>query len=357
MKILVTGAAGFIGAATAEKLLRLGHEVIGLDNINSYYDTGLKYARLARLGIRQENIREDIPVTSRTEYGFRFIKTDLTERVSMDALFAAEKFDTVINLAGQAGVRYSIDNPYAYVESNILGFLNVIENCRRHPVRHLIYASSSSIYGMNRRIPYGETDNTDCPVSLYAATKKSDELMAHSYSHLYGVPATGVRFFTVYGPGGRPDMAPFIFMRSILEGKPIRVFNHGEMQRDFTYIDDIVDGLMLLLEHPPATAVPHTVYNIGHSAPVNLLDFIHTIEHVTGRRAVMQMEDMQPGDVHSTYADTSRMRHDFGYQPQVSIEEGIKRFYEWYRETYEDPPAAYTTARRGADSYMVRTAR
>lgn len=334
MKILVTGAAGFIGSATIKALLERSHEVVGLDNLNSYYDTGLKYARLADAGIPQAAIRENEMAHSRTHSAYRFMKMELTDRIGMNALFGSERFDVVINLAGQAGVRYSIENPFAYVEGNVLGFLNILENCRHYPVRHLIYASSSSIYGMNDHVPYAENDKTDSPVSLYAATKKSDELMAYSYSHLYGIPATGVRFFTVYGPWGRPDMAPFLFLRSVLEGKPIRVFNHGEMQRDFTYIDDIVEGLMRLLEHPSAATVPHTVYNMGHSEPVQLMDFIRTIEQATGRKAILQMEPMQPGDVYCTYADISRLQQDFGYRPTMTVEEGIRRFYEWYRDFY-----------------------
>lgn len=334
MKILVTGAAGFIGSATVKALLERSHEVVGLDNLNSYYDTGLKYARLADAGIPQAAIRENEMAHSRTHSAYRFMKMELTDRIGMNALFGSERFDVVINLAGQAGVRYSIENPFAYVEGNVLGFLNILENCRHYPVRHLIYASSSSIYGMNDHVPYAENDKTDSPVSLYAATKKSDELMAYSYSHLYGIPATGVRFFTVYGPWGRPDMAPFLFLRSVLEGKPIRVFNHGEMQRDFTYIDDIVEGLMRLLEHPSAATVPHTVYNMGHSEPVQLMDFIRTIEQATGRKAILQMEPMQPGDVYCTYADISRLQQDFGYRPTMTVEEGIRRFYEWYRDFY-----------------------
>lgn len=342
MKILVTGAAGFIGAAVVKALLRQGQEVVGLDNINSYYDPRLKLARLADAGIVPEEADGTARntagsgklLTSRLFPSYRFVRMDLTDRTGMETLFATEGFDIVINLAGQAGVRYSLENPYAYVESNILGFLNILENCRHHPVRHLLYASSSSIYGMNEHVPYSENDKTDSPVSLYAATKKSNELMAYSYSRLFGIPATGVRFFTVYGPWGRPDMAPFLFLRSVLEGKPIRVFNHGQMSRDFTYIDDIVNGLMRMLEHPSSDPVPHTVYNIGHSDPVPLLDFIGVIEQVTGKKAVKEMAGMQPGDVYCTYADTTRLQQAFGYRPSVSIEEGIRRFYEWYREFY-----------------------
>lgn len=330
MKILVTGAAGFIGAAVVKALLKEGNEVVGLDNINSYYDTGLKYARLSDVGISQATIRDNVLVQSSDNPTYRFIKLELTDRFGLNGLFASECFDRVIHLAGQAGVRYSIDNPYAYVESNVLGFLNVLENCRHHPVKHFIYASSSSVYGMGDHVPYLETDRTDAPVSLYAATKKSDELMAYSYSSLYGIPATAVRFFTVYGPWGRPDMAPFLFMRSVLEGKTIRVFNHGMMQRDFTYIDDIVGGLMCMLEHPSTAKVPHAVYNIGHSAPIELLHFIEVIEQVTGKKAIMEMTGMQAGDVRCTYADTSHLQHDFNYTPLVSVEEGIRKFYEWY---------------------------
>lgn len=329
-KILVTGAAGFIGSWVVKVLLEHAHEVVGLDCINAYYDTGLKYARLARLGIGPETIRENRLTVSRTHAGYRFIKLDLTDRSGMKSLFDEEGFDWVINLAGQAGVRYSTENPYAYVESNILGFLNILENCRYHAVRHLVYASSSSIYGTDNPVPYAETDPTDTPVSLYAVTKKSDELMAYVYSKLYGLPTTGVRFFTVYGPWGRPDMAPFLFLKSILDGQPIRVFNHGELSRDFTYIEDIVEGLMRMLPCPSAAAIPYQIYNIGNASPVSLLDFISVIEKVTGRKALKQMVEMQPGDVYCTYADITRLRQDFGYKPGVSIEEGIRRLYEWY---------------------------
>lgn len=332
MKVLLTGAAGFIGAATVKALIDKGYEVIGLDNINSYYDTRLKYARLATTGINQADIREGRLVSSALNAAYRFVKMDLTDRIGMEQIFTAEKPDIVINLAGQAGVRYSIENPHAYVESNVIGFLNILEACRHHMVRHLIYASSSSIYGMANHVPYVESDSTDTPVSLYAATKKSDELMAYAYSQLYGIPATGLRFFTVYGPWGRPDMAPYIFLRAILKSEPIHVFNHGQMKRDFTYIDDIVQGIMLLLEKPSKASVPHTVYNIGLSSPVPLLDFIHTIEQIAGHKAIMQMEEMQKGDVLCTYADTTRLKHDFGYHPTVSIEEGIRHFYDWFTD-------------------------
>jgi len=333
MKTLVTGAAGFIGAATVKALLGQGYEVVGMDNLNAYYDIGLKYARLADAGIRQSDIRENKMVESRQMTPYRFIKMDLTDRIALERLFALEHFDAVINLAGQAGVRYSIENPFAYVESNVLGFLNLLECCRHYPVSHLLYASSSSVYGMSDHVPYAESDPTDSPVSLYAATKKSDELMAYAYSRLYGITATGMRFFTVYGPWGRPDMAPFIFLRSVLEGSPLRVFNRGKMRRDFTYIDDIVRGMTLLLSSPSGT-VSHRVYNIGHSDPVPLMDFIHAVEQVTGHKAILQMEEMQPGDVLCTYADTSRLECDFGFRPSISVTEGISKFYVWYRDFY-----------------------
>lgn len=329
-KVLVTGAAGFIGSWVVKVLLERGYDVVGLDSINAYYDISLKYARLARLGIRPEAIRHNRMTGSFTNTGYRFIKLDLTDRSGIKSLFDREGFDWVINLAGQAGVRYSTENPYAYIESNVLGFLNVLENCRYHAVRHLVYASSSSIYGTDNPVPYAETAPTDTPVSLYAVTKKSDELMAYVYSKLYGLPTTGVRFFTVYGPWGRPDMAPFLFLKSILDEQPIRVFNHGDLSRDFTYIEDIVEGLMRMLPRPSVCAVPYQIYNIGNASPVRLLDFISVIEHITGRKAIKQMVGMQPGDVHCTYADITRLQQDFGYKPTVSIEEGVRRLYEWY---------------------------
>ncbi len=328
MKILVTGTAGFIGMHTVIALLQRGHTVVGLDNINDYYDTTLKRDRLAHTGIAATTAGE--PVQSQRYEGYRFVQLDLTDREGMERLFRQEGFDAVINLAGQAGVRYSIENPFAYAQSNLVGFLTLLECCRHHPVKHLVYASSSSVYGLNEKVPYAEADKADAPVSLYAATKKSNELMAHAYSKLYGIPTTGLRFFTVYGPWGRPDMAPCLFLKAILRGEPIRVFNHGHMRRDFTYVDDIVRGVTAITERPATGEVPFRLYNIGNSAPVDLLDFIHVIEHISGRKAQMQMMEMQPGDVVTTYADTTLLEHDFGYKPSTSIEEGIRRYYEWY---------------------------
>ncbi len=335
MKILITGAAGFIGHKLVKVLAAEGAEVVGLDSINDYYDVGLKYARLADTGIMKPDITDGTLVQSRTLPGYRFVRMDLTDRDGMERLFKTEQFTHVCNLAGQAGVRYSIENPYSYVQSNVVGFLNILEGCRNHNVRHLVYASSSSIYGMDPHVPFKETDRTDTPVSLYAATKKSDEVMAYAYSKLYGFQTVGLRFFTVYGPWGRPDMAPYKFMKAITEGREIQVFNHGDMLRDFTYIDDIVEGVRLVLHSECGDDVPARIYNIGNSDPVRLLDFIGTIERVAGRKAHMKMLDMQPGDVTRTYADTSRLQHDFGYKPSTSIEEGIRRLYEWYAKWHE----------------------
>lgn len=330
MKVLVTGAAGFIGSYTVRALAVQGNEVVGLDNINSYYDVRLKYDRLAATGIEESQIEEWTMVQSTRFPSYRFIKLDLTDREGLARLFETERFDVVVNLAAQAGVRYSIENPYAYIESNVVGFVNLLECCRHYPVRHLVYASSSSVYGLNEKIPYSETDKADMPVSLYAATKKSNELMAHAYSKLYHIPTTGVRFFTVYGPWGRPDMAPCLFMKAILNGEPIKVFNNGHMRRDFTYIDDIIEGLMKIIAHPSGEEIPFYLYNIGNSAPVELMDFISVIEKTAGKTAIKQMMGMQPGDVVCTYADTSRLEEDFGYKPATSIEEGIGKFYDWY---------------------------
>lgn len=335
MKVLVTGAAGFIGSYTVKALAGQGNEVVGLDNINSYYDVQLKYDRLAESGIEKERIADRAAVQSSVFPSYRFIKLDLTDREGLTRLFETERFDVVVNLAAQAGVRYSIENPYAYIESNVVGFLNLLECCRHYPVQHLVYASSSSVYGLNEKIPYSETDKADTPVSLYAATKKSNELMAHAYSKLYNIPITGVRFFTVYGPWGRPDMAPCLFMKAILNGEPIKVFNNGQMRRDFTYIDDIIEGLMKIIAHPSKKEIPFYIYNIGNSAPVELMDFISVIEKTAGKTAVKQMMGMQPGDVVCTYADTSRLEEDFGYKPATSIEEGIGKFYDWYVKYFQ----------------------
>lgn len=330
MKILVTGAAGFIGFHTVKNLTKKGDQVIGIDNINNYYDIELKYARLAETGICKELIQEHKPLQSKKYSNYQFIKADLQDKEFIDALFEREHFDVVCNLAAQAGVRYSINNPYAYINSNILGFLNLLEACRFHPVRHLVYASSSSVYGLNKTVPYSETDQVDSPVSLYAASKKSNELMAHAYSKLYNIPTTGVRFFTVYGPWGRPDMAPFLFMDSIIKQIPIKVFNHGDLSRDFTYIDDIIEGLTAILGHAPTDNIPYKIYNIGHGEPIRLNDFIATIEEVTGIKAKKEMADMQDGDVYNTFANTSALEHDLHYKPGTSIHQGISMLYDWY---------------------------
>lgn len=315
MKILVTGAAGFIGFHTVMHFGEKGNRVVGIDNINNYYDVELKYARLAENGIRKELIKNHQPVQSTVNPNYRFIKADLQDKVFIDKLFANEHFDVVCHLAAQAGVRYSIDNPYAYINSNVIGFMNILEACRFYPVKHLLYASSSSVYGMNKKVPYSESDKVDSPVSLYASTKKANELMAHTYSKLYNIPTTGVRFFTVYGPWGRPDMAPFLFMDSIISQKPIKVFNYGKLSRDFTYIDDIIDGLSVIIDHAPAGEIPYKIYNIGAGKPVQLLDFIAAIENVTGKTAIKQMVEMQSGDVYQTYADTTALEQELHYKP------------------------------------------
>lgn len=321
MKILLTGAAGFIGMHAAERLLARGDEVVGVDDLNDYYAVSLKQARLARLAPHP---------------GFRFVRLDIADTEAVEALFAAESFDAVIHLAAQAGVRYSLQNPQAYVRSNLVGFANILEGCRRQPPRHLVYASSSSVYGGNKKVPFAETDFVDCPVSLYAATKKSNELMAYSYSHLYGIAATGLRFFTVYGPWGRPDMAYWSFTGKILAGEPIDVFNHGDMRRDFTYIDDIVEGLLRVLDKPPAPAegARHQIFNIGNNQPVQLLEFISVLEAALGREAQKRFLPMQDGDVPVTYADTSRLDAWVGFKPATPLREGIGRFVEWYRSYF-----------------------
>lgn len=354
MKILVTGAAGFIGSKLAEVLAERGDEVVGIDNINNYYDPRLKIARLRRAGIEIPGecpLTETTPCTGSdrspvsfpdlpqgialgsTKYPrFRFIRMDITDREALNALFEREGFDAVMNLAAQAGVRYSIENPYAYVESNVVGFINLLECARRYPVGHFVYASSSSVYGGNTKTPFAEEDRVDNPVSLYAATKKSNELMAHVYSKLYGIPTTGLRFFTVYGPWGRPDMAPMLFSDAITNRKAIKVFNHGNLSRDFTYIDDIVNGIVRVIDQAPAHAVPAEIYNIGCGHPVALMDFIRTLERALGQEALMEMLPMQQGDVYTTFADTAKLCAERGYTAQTSLETGIGRFAEWYRQ-------------------------
>src|SRR5690554_7045761 len=316
MKYLVTGAAGFIGMYTAKRLLEQGHQVIGVDNLNDYYEPELKQHRLAQL----------TPFAN-----FTFVELDLANRENMAELFAAEKFDRVIHLAAQAGVRYSIENPFAYVDSNLVGMMTILEGCRHNKVQHLVYASSSSVYGMNDKIPFSETDQVDNPVSLYAATKKANELMAHSFSKLYGIPTTGLRFFTVYGPAGRPDMAPWLFTEAIIKGEPIKVFNHGKMMRDFTYIDDIVEGVIRIQDVVPQGEIPYSLFNIGNNEPIELARFIKAIETALGKEAEKEMLGMQPGDVERTYADTARLEDAVGYKPATEIEEGIAKFVEWYK--------------------------
>src|SRR5690625_3750641 len=320
MKILVTGCAGFIGMYVAQRLLKDGHEVVGIDNLNDYYDPALKEHRLAHLH-PYEN--------------FKFQQLNLADREGMAQLFATEGFDRVIHLAAQAGVRYSLENPFAYVDSNLVGMMTILEGCRHHDVQHLVYASSSSVYGMNDKIPFAEGDFVDQPVSLYAATKKSNELMAHSYSKLYGLPTTGLRFFTVYGPAGRPDMAPWLFTEAILTDQPIKVFNHGKMQRDFTYIDDIVEGVIRIQKVIPTGEIPYSHYNIGNNQPIELSRFIKAIETATEKTAEKIYMDMQPGDVKRTYADIDRLEAAVGYKPATSIEEGIERFVGWYKSTFK----------------------
>ena len=338
MKILVTGAAGFIGSKIASLLAARGDEVTGIDSINNYYDVRLKWGRLSELGIGdgRSDIEWGKTYSSVTYPTLRFQRMALEDKEAIDKLFDEEQFDRVVNLAAQAGVRYSITNPYAYLTSNLTGFLNILEACRNHPVQHLLFASSSSVYGMNTKAPFSEDDKVDAPVSLYAATKKANELMAHSYSKLYGIPATGLRYFTVYGPWGRPDMAPMLFARAISKGEPIKVFNYGDMIRDFTYIDDIAFGSIQCLDQPPvaeqcANHVPFRVYNIGCSHPVKLIDFISEIESALGLKAEKVMLPMQPGDVYMTNADTTKLETEIGYKPRVTLHEGITRFIEWYK--------------------------
>ncbi|MCP1676582.1 UDP-glucuronate 4-epimerase [Natronocella acetinitrilica] len=333
MKILVTGAAGFIGSAVSRVLLDRGDTVVGLDDLNNYYDVRLKEARLARL---------------QDDAGFHFVKMDVADRPGMTALFAEQGFDRVVHLAAQAGVRYSLENPHAYVDSNLVGFMNILEGCRHHQVGHLVYASSSSVYGANKAMPFSVHHNVDHPLSMYAATKKANELMAHTYSHLYGLPTTGLRFFTVYGPWGRPDMALFLFTRKILAGEPIDVFNYGNHRRDFTYVDDIVEGVVRTLDHvappnpawdamkpdPGTSLAPYRVYNIGNNQPVELMRYIEVLEDALGRKAEKNLLPLQPGDVPDTYADVEDLVQDVDYRPATPVEEGVRRFVAWYREYY-----------------------
>jgi UDP-glucuronate 4-epimerase len=331
MKILVTGAAGFIGMHVAHRLLEQSAEVVGIDNLNDYYDVGLKKDRLKQL----------VPFRN-----FAFVKLDMADRTGMEELFRSGRFQRVVNLGAQAGVRYSITNPHAYINSNIVGFLNMLEGCRHNGVEHLVYASSSSVYGINAKMPFSVRDNVDHPVSLYAATKKSNELMAHTYSHVYGLPTTGLRFFTVYGPWGRPDMAISLFTKAILEDKPIDVFNHGKMQRDFTYIDDIVEGVVRVLDRVPvrdpsfdrtapdaaSSDAPYRLYNIGNDTPVELMTFIETIENAVGKKAIIKMLPMQAGDVSATHADIADLHHAVGFAPRTPLKEGVEKFVAWFKD-------------------------
>ncbi|MBV5278272.1 MAG: NAD-dependent epimerase [Campylobacteraceae bacterium] len=331
MKILVTGTAGFIGFHLAKKLLELGHDVVGLDNINDYYDVHLKYARLEELGIMQNAIIENKPIHSNKYPKHTFVKIDLSDASAINNLFDMENFDAVCNLAAQAGVRYSLENPHTYITSNIVGFLNILEACRHHGVTNLCYASSSSVYGLNTSQPFKTTDKTDTPISLYAATKKSNELMAHTYAHLYRLNVTGLRFFTVYGPWGRPDMAPMLFADAILHNKPIKVFNHGDMSRDFTYIDDVINGLIKVIDKP---SHGYSIYNIGNNAPVKLLNFIEILENAIGTKAEKIFLPMQDGDVTSTHADVEDLIKDFQYKPDTKLIDGINIFVTWYKRFY-----------------------
>lgn len=334
MKVLVTGSAGFIGFHVCRYLLARGDEVVGIDNLNDYYDVSLKQARLDQL-LGHER--------------FVFHKLDIADRDAMKALFESGGFTRVVHLAAQAGVRYSLENPHAYVDSNLVGFVNVLEGCRQQRIEHLVYASSSSVYGANETIPFSEADNVDHPVSLYAATKKANELMAHTYSHLYSLPTTGLRFFTVYGPWGRPDMSPILFTRAILAGEPLKIFNHGKHRRDFTYIDDIVEGVVRVLDHvsvgnpqwsgqspdPASSRAPWKLYNIGNSQPVELLTYVELIEQALGKTTTKELLPLQPGDVEHTYADVNALKADIGYQPSVTVQDGIQRFVKWYRDYYD----------------------
>jgi len=349
MKVLVTGAAGFIGFHLTKYLLERGDEVIGIDNINDYYDVNLKYRRLEQTGIREASLEYGKAVQSRKYPKYQFVKLDITDDARLKKVFKKYHFDAVCNLAAQAGVRYSLTNPKAYLDSNVTGFLHILECCRQHQIRHLVYASSSSVYGLNKEMPFSASHHADHPVSLYAASKKSNEMMAHAYSHLFGLPTTGLRFFTVYGPWGRPDMALFLFTKAILENREIDIFNNGAMQRDFTYIDDIVDGIVRVIDHPatgnpewndfepdPASSkVPYRVFNIGRGQSVDLMEFIAEIEKHIGILARKNYLPMQNGDVIKTWADISGMKKMMGYEPKVSVSEGVRNFLNWYKDFYQ----------------------
>lgn len=349
MKILITGTAGFIGFHLAKKMLERGDEIIGLDSINDYYDIRVKYGRLAETGIEKDRIEYNKLVSSSLYPKYQFIQLNLEDKANLEKVFVEHKFDKVIHLAAQAGVRYSLTNPGAYMDSNIVGFLNILEGCRHHQIKHLSYASSSSVYGLNEIQPFSTSHNVDHPVSLYAASKKSNELMAHTYSHLFKIPTTGLRFFTVYGPWGRPDMALFLFTKAIFENRPIDVFNYGEMQRDFTYVDDIVEGVIRVNDNPPkenpdwnpnsddpsTSSAPYKVYNIGNNNPVKLMDFITALEEKIGKTAEKNMLPIQAGDVPATYADVSDLIRDLDYKPETTIQEGIDKFVDWYRDFFK----------------------
>ncbi len=349
MKILITGTAGFIGYHLVKKLVQTENEIVGLDIINDYYDLRVKYGRLDNCGIHIQYIKHNIFVQSTKFKNYRFIKLDISDQESLNNLFKTENFDIVVNLAAQAGVRFSITNPDTYILNNIIGFYNVLEACRHNKIKHLVYASSSSVYGWNEKLPFSTSDNVDHPISLYAASKKSNELIAHSYSALYNIPTTGLRFFTVYGPWGRPDMALFLFTKNIIENKPIDVYNHGNMRRDFTYIDDIVEGITRVVDHPArpnlswdgkkpdpgSSKAPYKIYNIGNNSPVNLSDFIEAIEDSLGKKAHKNMLSLQLGDVPESHADVTDLVNDLNYKPQTSIKEGINGFINWYLTFYK----------------------
>jgi UDP-glucuronate 4-epimerase len=349
MKILLTGTAGFIGFHVAKRLIERGDEVIGLDIINDYYSVEIKYSRLEETGISKSEIEYGRIVNSKKHNNYSFIKLGLEDKLQIDALFESQRFDKVCNLAAQAGVRYSLENPMAYVNSNIVGFVNILEACRHNEIKHLAYASSSSVYGLNENMPFSTHDNVDHPISLYAASKKSNELMAHTYSHLFKLPTTGLRFFTVYGPWGRPDMALFLFTKAIREGSPIEVFNDGKMKRDFTYIDDIVEGIIRVIDNPPVgnkewngnspdpscSKAPYKIYNIGNSSPVQLIAFIEAIEEALGKKAIKQFLPMQPGDVPATWADVNDLTAELGYTPATPVKVGVRKFIEWYNSYFK----------------------